>query len=114
MGATAPAALPLLQVIVALIAVVAVIFGLAWAARRLQRGGRGAPAVLRSHASLGLGPRERAVLVEAAGQFLLLGVAAGNIRLLHRYEAAPELPAPTTASSDEFLQRLREALGARK
>lgn len=113
--ASAPAALPLMQMIVALIAVLAVIVGMAWAARRLQRGGVGGRAsLMRTHASINVGPRERAVLIEAGGCFLLLGVASGSVRLLHRFEQAPEIPEQDSLAGGEFVARLRDALRQRK
>ncbi|HEX7385252.1 MAG TPA: flagellar biosynthetic protein FliO [Burkholderiaceae bacterium] len=116
MSVTASTSLPLLQMIIALAAVLGAILALAWAARRVQRGGSRGGRVLRTHASLALGTRERAVLVEAAGQFLLLGVAAGRVSLLHRYDAAPELPTHVEqpASGADFLTALRQALGKNK
>ncbi|HEU0197838.1 MAG TPA: flagellar biosynthetic protein FliO [Nevskiaceae bacterium] len=114
---TAPTALPLAQVAIALIAVLAAILVLAWAARRVQqRSGVRGGALLRTHASLSVGPRERAVLVEAGGQFLLLGVANGQVRLLHCFDTPPELPhGPAgTPSGHDFLTQLREVLRNRK
>lgn len=115
MSAASSGAGSLLQMSIALIAVLAVIFALAWVARRMQRGGLRGAAVLRAHASLSLGPRERAVLVEAAGQYLLLGVASGQVRVLHRYDTAPELPVPDGApSANDFLSHLRASLRGSK
>lgn len=114
MPATAPTALPVMQMIVALVAVLVMIAALAWAARRVQGGRARASTLLHAHASLSLGPRERAVLVEAAGEFLLLGVASGQVRLLHRYATPPPLPAPTSASAGDFLAQLRASLRASK
>lgn len=82
-----------------------------WLIRRsggLQlQGGRGMKVV----ASLALGPRERAVLIEIAGEQWLLGVASGSVTLLHRFEQ-PVLD----AGSDDFASRIRAVLqqGARK
>lgn len=39
------------------------------------------------HASLGVGPRERVVLVELGGEWLLLGVAPGRVNLLKTLDA---------------------------
>ncbi len=78
----------------------ALVLGLAWLVlrtlRRLQPGlgGRpgGAPQVLHS---AGLGPRERLVLVQHRGREYLLGVSAGGVQLIDRWEAAePPPPGP--------------------
>ena len=104
-------ALPLLNLTLALLAVLAVIAAMAFIVRRLQRGGFAGNRLLRSHATLALGARERAVLVEAGGRFLLIGVAAGNVRTLCEFEQPPTLPAePAPQGGGEFVARLREAL----
>ncbi len=71
----------------------ALVLGLAWLVlrtlRRLQPGlgGRtaGVPQVLHS---AGLGPRERLVLVQHRGREYLLGVSAGGVQLIDRWEAS--------------------------
>ncbi|MGH8113155.1 MAG: flagellar biosynthetic protein FliO [Rhodanobacteraceae bacterium] len=108
-------ALPLLQTLVALAAVIGVVLVLAWLARRMQRSGLRGSATLRSRASLMVGAHERVLLVEAAGQFLLLGVTPSQVRLLHRYEAPPDLPHPPAIGSptEGFAAWLRAARNAR-
>lgn len=109
-------ALPLLQTLVALVAVVGVVLVLAWIGRRMQRGGLRGSATLRSRASLMVGAHERVLLVEAAGQFLLLGVTPSGIRLLHRYELPPDLPnaAATHSSPQGFAAWLSAARQGRR
>jgi flagellar protein FliO/FliZ len=70
------------EVTVALAAVLAAIFALAWLVRRLRVvGGRtGTLAVL---AEVRLGPKERAVLVKVGAAQLLVGVAQGQVNTLH-------------------------------
>lgn len=83
-------AAPLLQTVLSLAAVVAVILGLAWMARRLRglREGLGDPA-LRVQATLAVGLKERVMLIEARGQSFLIGVAPGQVRLLSQLPPAP-------------------------
>jgi flagellar protein FliO/FliZ len=70
-----------------LAAVLAVVLGLAWVARRyLAVPGLGKGRI-QLVGGVSLGPRERAVIVEVDGERLLLGVAQGNVRLLHRLSA---------------------------
>lgn len=40
------------------------------------------------HGSLAIGPRERIVLVEAAGEWMLVGVAPGQVRILKSLDAS--------------------------
>lgn len=76
--------------VASLIAVVAMILGLAWMTRRMQ-GLRGVnDSGLRVRGSLSVGLKERVVIVEAAGQQFLIGVAPGNVRLLQPLGAAVE------------------------
>ena len=79
-----------------LVLVLGLIFALAWLLRRL-RGGAGAraPGTLQVKASLALSMKERVVLIDAAGEHLLLGVSPAGVTCLHRYaEAPPHMPAP--------------------
>jgi flagellar protein FliO/FliZ len=56
-------------------------------------------------AALSVGPRERVVLIELAGEQWLLGVAPGNVNLLHRFEQ-PVL----AAGSDDFAGKIRQLM----
>ena len=83
------------QLVLGLLAVIALILLLAWLVRRVnllpgQRSGMQVVAVLP------LGQRERAVLVQVGEQQLLLGVGNGQVTLLERFEQ-PVLE-PTRAS----------------
>jgi flagellar protein FliO/FliZ len=65
-------------------------------------------------AQVALGARERAVLLRAGGQQLLVGVAPGSVRLLSVLpeSAAPLPPAAGTAPSlPSFRELLRRSLG---
>ena len=58
-------------------------------------------------AAMPVGPRERVVLIEIAGEQWLLGVAPGSVNLLHRFEQ----PVLTTgASADDFASKMRALL----
>lgn len=87
-AATSPAAEPVglskaVQVLGALGLVLVLIFGMALAAQRMRLG-RGANGKhLRVIDALALGARERLLLVEVAGERVLLGVAGGRIERLH-------------------------------
>ena len=73
----------LAQVTLSLLLVLGAVFAAAWLVRRLRGlGGPGADAI-RVVAATGLGPKERAVLVQVGGQQLLLGVTSQQVTLLH-------------------------------
>jgi flagellar protein FliO/FliZ len=81
------------QMVFSLIAVVAIILGLAWMTRRMQlmRGAAGSELSVR--ASLPVGLKERVVIVEAQGQQFLIGVAPGQVSILKALGPAPQEPA---------------------
>jgi flagellar protein FliO/FliZ len=56
-------------------------------------------------AALSVGPRERVVLIELAGEQWLLGVAPGCVNLLHRFEQ-PVL----AAGGDDFAGKIRQLM----
>ena len=65
-----------------LLLVLIVIFALAWLVRRYLPG-MGAQGVVKVVGTTPVGTRERVVVVEVDGTWLLLGVGGGNVRLLH-------------------------------
>jgi flagellar protein FliO/FliZ len=56
-------------------------------------------------AALSVGPRERVVLIELAGEQWLLGVAPGRVNLLHRFEQPV-----VAAGSDDFAAKIRQVM----
>ncbi|MGO4280376.1 flagellar protein FliO/FliZ [Cupriavidus sp. OV038] len=99
-----------------LFAVIALILGMAWLARRvgLVRHGSGG-ATMKVVGSLMLGARQKVVMVEVGDTWLVLGVSAGEIRPLHTLPAQPDamVPAGTTAPQPlqgGFGERLMRAM----
>jgi flagellar protein FliO/FliZ len=86
--------MPFLQALAGLALVLAVIGAFAWLARRVQRiaPARGSPLALRG--ALAVGPRERVVVLEIEGTWLVLGVAPGRVSALH---ALPKGTIPETS-----------------
>lgn len=86
----------------------ALVFGAWWLLRRA--GGMQWPAqrsAMKVITSLPVGPRERVVLIEIAGEQMLLGVAPGRVNLLQRFET----PVVTGGGQgDEFASRLKQVL----
>jgi flagellar protein FliO/FliZ len=56
--------------------------------------------------ALQVGPRERVVLIEMAGQQWLLGVAPGNVNLLQHFEQ----PIVQNSGGDDFASKIRAVL----
>ncbi len=94
-GQYAPATPGIFGALVALLLVIALILGLAWLLKRMPGSGFRQNDQLRLVASTAVGAKERLVVVEVAGQQLLLGVTAGGITRLHTLpEPLPAAPAP--------------------
>jgi flagellar protein FliO/FliZ len=117
---TTPADSPLpatgfLQVLVALGLVLAAIAAFAWLLRRLTPGSIGTRGSLRIVGGAMVGPKERVVLIEIGDTWLLLGVAASNVSLLHTLPKPPQSAAkegePAAAG---FSGALLEALAQRR
>jgi flagellar protein FliO/FliZ len=104
-----------LQVVVALGLVLAAIAAFAWFLRRLTPGSIATRGLLRIVGGAMVGPKERVVLVEVGDTWLLLGVAASSVSLLH---TLPK-PAQSAASEQEtahpgFRSALLQALANRR
>ena len=113
----------LLQAGLGLAFVVAMIFGCAWVARRFGLQQTGSGRLLKVVSSAMVGQRERVVVVEIGGQWLVLGVAAGQVRALHSMAAqnvpdAGAAPAPTlqrfSGPGSAFSNKLLESLNKLK
>jgi flagellar protein FliO/FliZ len=105
-AATAPADVDaggLVRVCLSLGVVIALILGAGWVLRRLQGSAVRSGGNLRALESIAIGMKERVVLVQAGDKQLLLGVAPGNVRTLHVFDApiidtkATEAPTPGAA-----------------
>jgi flagellar protein FliO/FliZ len=77
----------LLRVCFSLGVVIALILGAGWILRRLQGGAVRSGGNLRALESIAIGMKERVVLVQAGEKQLLIGVAPGNVRTLHVFDA---------------------------
>nr|MDP2191517.1 flagellar biosynthetic protein FliO [Rhodoferax sp.] len=106
----------LLQAGLGLALVVALIFLCAWAVRRFGLQQPGSGRLLKVVASAMVGQRERVVVVEIGGSWLVLGVAAGQVRALHTLPAenrSEAVAAPTmngSTGAGAFSQKLLESV----
>lgn len=109
----------MLQTALGLCAVIAVIYALAWLAKRTNMGALGRDKGMRVVTVLPLGTREKAVLVDIAGTQMLLGVAPGRVSTLHVFpepvvQSAPEItrcrPNLSAKTASEFSKKLNEFL----
>lgn len=93
----------------ALALVIGAIFFCSWLLRRLGPGRQWAGQRLKVVSSTQLGPRERLVIVEVQGTWLVLGVTAQQISKLHELPAAPAGASAETAGLS-FAERLAGSL----
>lgn len=91
------------QATVALLVVLAVIFAVAWLARRLRGLTRGGGQGIEVLAQAAVGPRERVVVVRVGESRLLLGVAPGRVTRLHELPPGEKLDdAPSVSTGPGF------------
>ena len=83
----------LVQLVLGLIFVLFCIVALAWVAKRVNRLQSSSDGSLRVLGGISMGARERVVLVQVGSTQLLLGVAPGQINMLHQLEQPLERPA---------------------
>ena len=93
--------------------VLGLIFAVGWAMRRISPA-RSAAGPLRIVGAQALGARERVVLVEVGDQWLVLGVAPGNVRGLATLPRGtlPAAPSSPVAGFANLLARARGGAGA--
>jgi flagellar protein FliO/FliZ len=106
----------LLQTILALSFVLALLIGMAWFMKRYGPKTAGNGAALRVLGTLSLGGRERVMLIEAAGQWIVVGAAPGRVNLLCTLErqSGAELALPQNGLvSGTFAEWLRQTIEKR-
>ena len=108
----------LFEVTLALLAIVALIAGLAWLMKRMRGFGSVGHDRIQVLGERALGPKERCVLVRVGGTDILVGVAAGSVNTLHVFPegAIAQLPAETSApqgspAKPNFKDLLMRSLG---
>ena len=104
----------LLQVFIGLVAVLLLIAGAAWMAKRLGVTQMGASNLLRVISSASVGTPERVVVVEVGESWLVVGVAPGSVNALATLPKG-EIPAhDTPALHSGFAMRLQQMVEKRR
>jgi flagellar protein FliO/FliZ len=103
----------LLRATLGLALVLALIFAVGWLMRRIAPARGGGQGPLRIVGSQALGARERVVLLEVGDQWLVVGVAPGNVRSLGTLPRGELPPAPSTPVT-AFAAVLARARGRRE
>ena len=73
----------LVEVTLALLAIVALIAGLAWLMKRMRGFGNAGHDRIQVLSERAVGPKERCVLLRVGGTDILVGVASGSVNTLH-------------------------------
>ena len=98
------------QMLLGLAAVIALLFASLWVLKRLSAPRGEAAGLLRVIAGTAVGARERVVIVEVGGTWLVLGVAPGRVNALAEISrSTPSVPPTATqaAQANNFATRLR-------
>lgn len=102
----------LMQALLALLVVLAALVAFLWLLRRISPVQTGAHGVVRVVGGVMLGTRERLVIVEVADQWLLIGVAAGQVNHLHTMPKPAGYSVPSDSDAPAgFAGKLAELLG---
>lgn len=97
----------IMQLVLGLAVVIALLFASLWLLKRLSAPRGQAAGLLRVVAGTAVGPRERVVIVEVGGTWMVLGVAPGQVSALAEIPKI-NLPAqPPPPPADDLAARLR-------
>jgi flagellar protein FliO/FliZ len=103
-----------LETMLFLVLIVGLIIGLGWLVRRMGRlptGGKGLVSVL---GGVSLGPRERAVVLQAGDTRVLVGIAPGRVQTLCVLSGSGQEGQVETVERGEFKEKLDAELGESK
>lgn len=103
----------LMQMAVGFGIVLALLLGSLWLLKRISTPHGRSGQWLKIVGAIGIGPRERMVVVEVGDKWLVLGVAPGHVSFLHELPKDATLPPPTTVSLPDFAVKLRQILDRR-
>lgn len=104
------------QVLLGLLAVLGLMAATAWLLKRFGVRQFTGTAPVKIVGGVSVGARERILVVEAAGQWIVVGVTPGRINALAtmpRQEIAPEPPAPIAKNFSEWLKYTIEKRNAK-
>ncbi|MDR7089505.1 flagellar biosynthetic protein FliO [Cellvibrio fibrivorans] len=99
----------LVNVTLALMGIIGLIFAISWFVKRFSQGTFSANAHIKILSAMPLGTRERIVLIEAGGQQLLLGITSTHINTLHVFET-PIVVDDKTENPSDFSRKLMAIL----
>lgn len=102
------------NVALSLLLIVVLIVACVWLLKRIAQFNQGTAGKLRVLASLSIGTRERALLVQAGDTQMLLGVAPGRVSTLHVFDEPVIVADDNKAANVDFASQLAGLLPVRK
>jgi flagellar protein FliO/FliZ len=100
----------MLQVVFSLLLVLGAVVLVAWLLKRINMPQHGAASLLKVISGVAVGQRERIVLIEVKDIWLVVGVAPGQVRILHSMPKS-DIPAqPAGAPSDTDVKNFQSWL----
>jgi flagellar protein FliO/FliZ len=117
-SAPGPGVGAVLQMLLGLAVVLSAFFGVAWLMKRSGAVGGGGQQVLKLVSSIAVGTRERVVVVEVGGQWIVAGVAPGSVNQLASMPrgeivTANGAPAGSAGSFAGFLKNVMDKRNAK-
>jgi len=104
----------LLQMTFGLLVVLALIFAVAWAARRFGGFSMQSNSVMKTLAVMPLGGREKIALVQVGEKQLVIGVAPGRVQTLHVFDEpiVSESPEDKNSFADKLAKVVKDRLNS--
>ena len=102
------------QALLGLVVVLGLVVAAAWLLKRFSNLGGTASGLVRIVGAAAVGQRERIVVVEVGGTWLLVGVAPGQVRALHTMPRGEAAIAPAPSSDAGFAAWLRRVSEKRR
>lgn len=100
----------ILSMVLSLVLILAIVFLLAWGAKRFGGASFKGNAALKVITGISMGARERVVLVQVGEQQLLLGVSPGRVQTLHVLEKPIDPDTKENPMAGLFAERLKSVL----
>lgn len=97
--------------LLSLLLVIGLIFLCAWLVKRISNMQHASNKQLRVVASVNVGAKERAVLVQVGDEQILLGVAQGQVNTLKTLDQAIEIKPPQAPDFAQHLKKFRDGRG---
>ncbi len=101
----------IIKMVIGLMIVLGMIFALAWVAKNHMGFNASSNPELKPLAGVLVGQKERVVLVKVGDRQILIGVAPGQINLLHVIEKGDEVVINDEPSLSPFAEKLKRSLG---